>query len=117
MITYNDVATWLGLPPSQAGGDDPDPTLDDRNLISAVASTNVYVATLPYLVDDLKLTAPAVDVWPDDVKQGAVMYAAADYRRRNTPSGIDSFDGSAMYVQRNDPTIVRLLRLNRIRAR
>lgn len=48
--------------------------------------------------------------WPANWAQGAVMLAARVYRRRNSPSGVESFgELGPLYVQRNDPDIAQLL--------
>ncbi|MBF6483846.1 phage head-tail connector protein [Nocardia otitidiscaviarum] len=56
--------------------------------------------------------SPAISAegWPDRYVQGAVMLAARVYRRRNSPSGVESFgELGPLYVQRNDPDIAQLL--------
>lgn len=53
---------------------------------------------------------PAAPGWPVQHVQGAVMLAARVYRRRNSPSGVESFgELGPLYVQRNDPDIAQLL--------
>lgn len=48
---------------------------------------------------------------PDaEVYQGAVMYAAREIRRRNTPAGVESFgDTGISFVAKYDPDIDRAL--------
>ena len=53
---------------------------------------------------------PAVFVPDAEVYQGAVMYAARECRRRNNPSGAETFgDGGITFVSRYDPDIDRAL--------
>ena len=55
-------------------------------------------------------TDPAVYVPDAEVYQGAVMYAARECRRRNNPSGAETFgDGGITFVSRYDPDIDRAL--------
>lgn len=47
---------------------------------------------------------------PDaETYQGAVMYAAREYRRRNSPAGIETFGEATSFVARFDPDIDRAL--------
>ncbi len=47
----------------------------------------------------------------DEVLQGAVMYAARELRRRNTPAGIETWaEGGAVFVAKYDADIERALR-------
>ena len=45
----------------------------------------------------------------DEVKTGATALAGRLYRRRNTPSGVETFADSTLYVARFDPEIERAL--------
>lgn len=48
--------------------------------------------------------------FPDaETYQGAVMYAAREYRRRNSPAGIEMFGDQASFVSRYDTDIERAL--------
>lgn len=50
--------------------------------------------------------------WPADIVKGANMLAGRIYRRRNSPSGVESFgDLGPVYVQRRDPDIAMLLHI------
>ncbi|QFG13038.1 head-to-tail adaptor [Gordonia phage Schiebs] len=50
--------------------------------------------------------------WPANVAEGATMLAARLHRRRNSPSGVESFgELGPVYVQRNDPDVAMLLGL------
>ena len=101
-LAPDDVKAWLRL-------DDTDPTDDD--LVRRVAGlAEIYVQRC------------RPDAWQSDVDpqvyepdaeiyQGAVMYAAREYRRRNSPGGIDSVtDAGAVYVSKYDSDIERALR-------
>ncbi|WP_330182820.1 phage head-tail connector protein [Nocardia sp. NBC_01503] len=81
-------------------------TSDDAALTEVVDAVNDLMA---------HWFGPAVivaDEWPDRLVQGAVMLAARIYRRRNSPSGVESFgELGPIYVQRNDPDIAHLLGL------
>ena len=59
-----------------------------------------------------------LDVFDADVEvfQGAVMFGAREYRRRNTPAGMQNFgDGGVSYVSRWDNDIDRALRVGAFR--
>lgn len=90
-----------------------DDTADDLLIDGVVEATNLWVAGLPYLVDDLGRP----QTWPADVRQGAMILAARLYRRRNTPAGLDmAVDGAAVYLPRRDSDVDTLLRLRRPRV-
>lgn len=95
--TTDAVREWLKLP---AG-------VDDAILVDVVAATNTWCAKLPVVV---ALTDPTAD-WPPDVTQGTTMLAARLYRRRNTPSGVESFADNVVYVPRRDADVASLLHL------
>lgn len=98
VITNDDVSTWLGLKPQSV----------DSTLTVVVATVNTYVSGLPVLAD-LDDAAPV----PADVKQGATMLAARLWRRRNSPSGVETItEAGAQYIARFDPDMSRLLRLD-----
>lgn len=97
-ITDADVKAWLKL------GD----TADDDLITDVVAATTAYVATIPYVLAlDPEVWPPGL--WPSDVTQGAIMLAARLYRRRNTPSGVESFVEGAVYLPRRDHDVDMLL--------
>lgn len=102
-ITSDDVRTWLKL----------EPGADDGVLELAVAATNAWVVTVPYVANlDPVIYPPDVE-WPDDVRLGAIMLAARWYRRRNTPSGVESFTDNVVYLPRRDGDVDYLLHLTR----
>lgn len=90
------VKNWLRV------GDD----VDDDLLLEVTAATTAWVNGLPY-VEGLGPTAP----WPADVRLGATMLAARMYRRRNTPSGVESTTDGAVYLPRRDSDVDAMLRL------
>ena len=100
-ITPAAVKAWLKI--------DATDTTDDAMLQDICDAVMVWVGALPYVA---KLD-PLLE-WPADVRQGAVQLAARWYRRRLSPSGIDSItDAGAVYVARADPEISQLLHLDR----
>ena len=79
----------------------------DSLIESVTAATNAYVSRLPVCEG---ITDP-VDV-PDDVRQGALMYAARLLRRRGSPSGIESLgEAGVSFTARYDSDIDRLLQI------
>ncbi|MCQ4120408.1 hypothetical protein [Rhodococcus tibetensis] len=80
--------------------------LDDQT--DATALTSAVAAVNDLLVDWFGVPA----VWPARRVQGGVMLASRIYRRRNSPSGVESFgELGPIYVQRNDPDVAQLLGL------
>lgn len=90
--------------------------LDDRldDFVQAVvAAVNVKVRALP-IARAGDLGDPDVDVeeWPSDIVLGSNMLGSRLVRRRNSPSGVETFaEQGAVYVQRNDPDVAFLLEL------
>lgn len=89
---------------------------DDRldSYVQTVAdAVNVKVRALPIARQgDLGDADVDVEEWPDDVVLGANMLGSRLVRRRNSPSGVETFaDQGAVYVQRNDPDVAFLLEL------
>ena len=98
VISADDVTKWLGLKPASV----------DETLPVVVSTVNAYVSGIPVLAN-LEDTAAV----PADVKQGATMLAARLWRRRNSPSGVETItEAGAQYVARYDPDMSRLLRLD-----
>lgn len=89
------------------------PEADRPALAGVVGAVNVFVrraCRLPVGADG--------DVYADgDVTLGAIMFAGKLWRRRGTPGGIESFDGTPAFVRRHDPDVAMLLRLGRPVAR
>ena len=94
------VAGWLMLP---AGSD-----TSDANLAMACDLASALINSLPWVRAVWQATA----AWPPAVTEAGVMLAARLYRRRNPPSGVESFgDMTATYVLRHDPDVARALRI------
>lgn len=85
----------------------------DTYVQTVVEAVNSKVRRLP-IARAGDLGDPDVDVeeWPDEVELGANMLGARLVRRRNSPSGVETFaEQGAVYVQRNDPDVAFLLEL------
>lgn len=98
-----DVKAWLRL-----GSAD---TTDDLLVQSAAAMSEPYVERCrpEWLLPDAA-EPETLSYQPDaETYQGAVMYAAREYRRRNSPAGIESFGEVTSFVSRWDPDIDRAL--------
>ena len=68
------------------------------------------IAAVVALVARWRPLPSGVTEYGADIKQGAVMLAARVWRRRNSPSGVESFaDLTPVYVSRNDPDIAMML--------
>ncbi len=81
-------------------------TTDDDLITDVVGAVNALMALW------FGTAAIAADGWPANQEQGAVMLAARVYRRRNSPSGVESLgELGPVYVSRNDPDIAALLGL------
>lgn len=102
-LAPSDVKGWLRLNQQD--------TTDDALIQAVSAMTEPYVQRcrpewlLPSGSDPAQLTYQ-----PDaETYQGAVMYAAREYRRRNSPAGIETFGETTSFVSRYDPDIDRAL--------
>lgn len=83
----------------------------DARLQLRVDAVNAWVRQLPVASDSLTYGAPP-PAWPSYVTLGGTMLATRLWRRKDSPSGVEAFtDGTAFYVQRNDPDVARLLKL------
>lgn len=97
-----DVKKWLRL-------HDED-TEDDDLLSSVSAAAEPYVMRCRPEWADVDDDGTAVYTPDAETYQGAVMYAAREYRRRNSPAGIEAFgESGTSFVARFDPDIDRLL--------
>lgn len=95
---------------AELGYTTPDPARDVR-LQLRVDAVNSWVRQLPVAADSLTYGTPP-PAWPTYVTLGATMLATRLWRRKDSPSGVEAFtDGTAFYVQRNDPDVARLLKL------
>ena len=102
-VIVDDVATWLRVPTG----------IDSDILAEVCAAVTLWVNRLPCVVDDLADDEP----WTSDIRLGANMLSARFYRRRNSPSGIDTItDAGAIYLPRRDADVDTLLRLNEYNA-
>lgn len=106
-LSPHDVVLWLrSQAPTTA-------TPEADELDRVCASTQVYVERCRpewWFTDD---TDPEQVVYEPDAEtyQGAVMYAAREVRRRNSPSGVETaIDGNPVFVSRYDSDIERALR-------
>lgn len=85
-------------------------TSDDALLEQVCASVEPYVQRYrpEFLVTD---PDTGVSTYTPDAEayQGAVMYAAREYRRRNSPAGVEMFGDQTSFVTRYDPDIDRYL--------
>lgn len=81
-------------------------TSDDGLIRSVCAMSEVYTERCrPEFA-----TADPPGYTPDaEAYQGAVMYAAREYRRRNSPAGVETFGDTASFVTRYDSDIDRAL--------
>jgi hypothetical protein len=103
-LAPGDVKDWLRL-------DGTDTTDDDLvRRVAGLAELYVQRCRADAWQDATDL-APRVYVPDAEVYQAGVMYAAREYRRRNSPGGIDSVtDAGAVYVSKYDSDIERALR-------
>ncbi len=98
-----DVRAWLSL--NGQPGD------TDEQVERVAAMTEPYVQRCR--PEWLTATPDGPEVYRPDAEtyQGAVMYAAREYRRRNSPSGIQVFgEAGVSFVTRYDTDIERALR-------
>lgn len=96
------VKVWLRL-------NDQD-TSDDDLIRSACAMAEPYVERCRPEWASTDADGNATYTPDAETYQGAVMYAAREYRRRNSPAGIEAFGDAGMsFVSRFDPDIDRAL--------
>ena len=81
-------------------------TVTDESLLSVCGAAIAYVSALPVVAD-------RVSGEPSEAAYvGMTMLAARLYKRKDTPSGLESFgEWGSSYVSRYDPDIATLLRL------
>ena len=98
--TVDAVRSFLGLAPARP--------VDDTALVSAVAGSNGAVFALRQDLDD-----PVDDgaMWPAQVDQAAVQYAARLYGRRGSVMGIAAFADAGAKLLAEDPDIALMLQL------
>lgn len=97
-LAPDDVKAWLRL----NTGD----TAEDALVVAVCAMTEPYVQRCrpEWLTGDPPVYDPDAETY-----RGAVMYAAREYRRRNSPAGIEAFGETTSFVSRWDPDIDRAL--------
>lgn len=96
-LSPDSVKDWLRLPA--------DDTVDDDLIVQCCALTEIHV-------QDVRSDAIGEDgnYLPDaEIYQGAVMYAAREFRRRNSPAGIEVLGDQTSFVSRYDADIDRAL--------
>ena len=85
-------------------------TADDDLLNAVCARAEPYVMRCrPEFVVPATDTEPATYVPDAEAYQGGVMYAAREYRRRNSPAGVEMFGDTTSFVTRYDTDIERAL--------
>lgn len=95
------VIGWGSL---RVNADDP----DYGSLLVVAEAVVAYVSSLPVVAD-----LPTGEPLPPTVELGMVMLASRMYRRRNSPTGIDSVTADGVtYVTRYDSDISSMLRLD-----
>lgn len=83
----------------------------DARLQLRVDAVNAFVRSLPVASDSLTYGTPP-PAWPSYVTLGGTMLATRLWRRKDSPSGVETFtDQGAVYVSRNDPDVAQLLRI------
>lgn len=107
-LQVDDVKDWLRLQLQDAA--------DDPILNAVCAMAEPYVERcrpewrVPNPAYPTDPAAPPTIYQPDaETYQGGVMYAAREYRRRNSPAGIELFGDVTSFVARFDPDIDRAL--------
>lgn len=104
--TVKAVAAWLSA-------NEPGFTDDGQHIQVVVPAVNSWIAT--FRKPDVDASGAAS--WPAHVQHGAVMLAARNVRRRNSPAGVETAgDGTAVYVARFDRDLDSLLGLGTYRA-
>lgn len=104
VVTSESVIAWSSLGSN----------VDEASLADIVEAVDEFVRGIPAVVVFVSQDpAPDPFEWPRRYVVGARMLAARLYRRRNSAEGVASFASEGvLYVRRNDPDIVSLLRLN-----
>lgn len=83
----------------------------DARLQVRVDAVNALVRSLPVASDALTYGTPP-PAWPAYVTLGGQMMTTRLWRRKDSPSGVETFtDQGAVYVSRNDPDVAQLLRI------
>lgn len=81
----------------------------DARVALRVVAVNSWVRQLPVASEALTYGTPP-PAWPDHIILGAMMLSTRLWRRKDSPSGVETFsDQGAVYVSRNDPDVAQLL--------
>lgn len=105
VITGATLAAWLDLTP-------PTEEADPEQLVELAIAVDELVRGLPS-ASKLYTGAEGEEVWTSRAARGAKMLAGRLHRRRLSPEGVYALAGDAVaYVNRNDPDVASLLRLN-----
>lgn len=99
-LAVADVRSWLRLNAQDTSDD------DLLRAVAAMAEPYVQRCRPEWLMTDATGTKYVPDA---ETYQGAVMYAAREYRRRNSPAGVEMFGDVTSFVSRFDPDIDRAL--------
>lgn len=103
--TAEAVAAWLSA--NLPGFDD-----DAQHINAVVPAVNSWIKSFQTPL----LAADGSRYWPEHVVHGAVMLAARNVRRRNSPAGVETAgDGTSVYVARYDRDLDSLLGLGAYR--
>lgn len=105
VVTGETIAAWLDLtPPAEGEGGDPE------QLEELAAAVDEVIRGFPSI---LKF-CDGLEEWPDRVTRGAKMFGGRLHRRRLSPEGVYTLGAgdTIAYVNRNDPDVALLLRLN-----
>lgn len=107
-LSPEDVAGWLRL--DWALPDGTPETIDQATLVTICAMAEPYVERCRPEWRSTPAGGGSPVYSPDpETYQGAVMYAAREFRRRNTPAGIEVYGEGVTFVTRFDPDIDRAL--------
>lgn len=102
-LAVADIKAWLRLNAQDTGDD------DLLTAVAAMAEPYVQRCRPEWLLPDPADPAQ-LSYQPDaETYQGGVMYAAREFRRRNSPAGIETFGDATSFVARFDPDIDRAL--------
>jgi hypothetical protein len=97
-LSPDDVKSWLRLQGEDAS--------DDALILAVTTQAEAHAARCRPEWFNAETGAYVPD---DETYQGARMFAAREYRRRNSPSGVEAFGDVTSFVARFDPDIDRAL--------
>lgn len=102
-LSPTDVKSWLRINNEDSS--------DDALIVAVCAQTEPYAERCrpEWRVPDPDDETKTVYAPDSETYQGARMYAAREYRRRNSPAGIEVFGDVTSFVTRYDPDIDRAL--------